>query len=30
MVMVELDPKLAGDIEQQHRLRNVIRSNQGE
>jgi DNA polymerase III subunit alpha len=30
MVMVELDPKLAGDIEQQHRLRNVIRSNQGD
>lgn len=30
MVMVELDPRLAGDIEQQHRLRNVIRSNQGE
>jgi DNA polymerase-3 subunit alpha len=30
MVMVELDPKLAGDIEQQHRLRNVIRNHQGE
>lgn len=30
MVMVELDPKLAGDIEHQHRLRNVIRSHQGE
>jgi len=30
MVMVELDPNLAGDIEQQHRLRNVIRSNQGD
>ncbi len=30
MVMVELDPKLAGDIEQQHRLRNVLRSHQGE
>jgi DNA polymerase-3 subunit alpha len=30
MVMVELDPRLAGDIEQQHRLRNVIRSNQGD
>ncbi|NJL44798.1 MAG: DNA polymerase III subunit alpha [Leptolyngbyaceae cyanobacterium SM2_3_12] len=30
MVMVELDPRLAGDIEQQHRLRNVIRNNQGE
>ena len=30
MVMVELDPKLAGDIEQQHRLRNVIRNNQGD
>jgi DNA polymerase-3 subunit alpha len=30
MVMVELDPKLAGDIEQQHRLRNVLRNHQGE
>ncbi|TVQ10052.1 MAG: trans-splicing intein-formed DNA polymerase III subunit alpha C-terminal partner DnaE-C [Leptolyngbya sp. DLM2.Bin27] len=30
MVMVELDPRLAGDIEQQHRLRNVIRTNQGD
>ena len=30
MVMVELDSSLAGDIEQQHRLRNVIRSNQGD
>ncbi|HIK46082.1 MAG TPA: trans-splicing intein-formed DNA polymerase III subunit alpha C-terminal partner DnaE-C [Leptolyngbyaceae cyanobacterium M65_K2018_010] len=30
MVMVELDPNWAGDIEQQHRLRNVIRNNQGE
>lgn len=30
MVMVELDSRLAGDIEQQHRLRNVIRSNQGD
>jgi DNA polymerase-3 subunit alpha len=30
LVMVELDPRLAGDIEQQHRLRNVLRSNQGE
>lgn len=30
MVMVELDPKLAGDIEQQHRLRNVIRNHQGD
>jgi DNA polymerase-3 subunit alpha len=30
MVMVELDPSLAGDIEQQHRLRNVIRNNQGD
>ena len=30
MVMVELDPRLAGDIEQQHRLRNVIRNNQGD
>lgn len=30
MVMVELDPKLAGDIEHQHRLRNVIRNHQGD
>lgn len=30
MVMVELDPRLAGDIEQQHRLRNVIRNSQGD
>jgi DNA polymerase-3 subunit alpha len=30
MVMVELAPNLAGDIEQQHRLRNVIRNNQGD
>jgi DNA polymerase-3 subunit alpha len=30
MVMVELDPKLAGDIEQQHRLRNVLRNHQGD
>ncbi len=30
MVMVELDPSLAGDIEQQHRLRNVLRNHQGE
>jgi DNA polymerase-3 subunit alpha len=30
LVMVELDPRLAGDIEQQHRLRNVLRNNQGE
>jgi DNA polymerase-3 subunit alpha len=30
MVMIELDPSLAGDIEQQHRLRNVIRNNQGD
>lgn len=30
MVMVDLDPSIASDIEQQHRLRNVIRSNQGD
>jgi DNA polymerase-3 subunit alpha len=30
MVMVNLDPSIAADIEQQHRLRNVIRSNQGD
>jgi DNA polymerase-3 subunit alpha len=30
MVMVDLDPRMASDIEQQHRLRNVIRSNQGD
>ena len=30
MVMVELDPRIANDIAQQHRLRNVLRSNQGE
>ncbi|HEY9877252.1 MAG TPA: DNA polymerase III subunit alpha [Leptolyngbyaceae cyanobacterium] len=30
MVMVELEPRLAGDIEQQHRLRNVLRNNQGD
>jgi DNA polymerase-3 subunit alpha len=30
MVMIELDSNLAGDIEQQHRLRNVIRNNQGD
>ena len=30
MVMVELDPHIANDIAQQHRLRNVLRSNQGE
>jgi len=30
MVMVDLDPSIAADIEQQHRLRNVIRSNQGD
>lgn len=30
MVMVELDPSLAGDIEQQHRLRNVLRNHQGD
>lgn len=30
MVMVELDPKLAGDIEQQHRLRTVILQQRGE
>ncbi|MEM6519452.1 MAG: DNA polymerase III subunit alpha [Cyanobacteria bacterium P01_C01_bin.70] len=29
MVMVDLDPNIAADIEQQHRLRNVIRNNQG-
>ncbi|WP_008318757.1 OB-fold nucleic acid binding domain-containing protein [Leptolyngbya sp. PCC 6406] len=30
MVMVELDPRVASDIEQQHRLRNVIRTSQGD
>jgi DNA polymerase-3 subunit alpha len=30
MVMVDLDPNIASDIEQQHRLRNVIRNNQGD
>ncbi|MBD0337010.1 MAG: DNA polymerase III subunit alpha, partial [Cyanobacteria bacterium Co-bin13] len=30
LVMVELEPTLAGSIEQQHRLRNVIRNNQGD
>jgi len=30
MVMVDLDPSIASDIEQQHRLRNVIRSSQGD
>jgi len=30
MVMVELDSSIAADIEQQHRLRNVIRNNQGD
>lgn len=30
LVMVELEPTLAGNIEQQHRLRNVIRNNQGD
>jgi DNA polymerase-3 subunit alpha len=30
MVMVDLDPSMASDIEQQHRLRNVIRSSQGD
>lgn len=30
MVMVELNPKLASDIEQQHRLRTVILQNRGE
>jgi DNA polymerase-3 subunit alpha len=30
MVMVDLDPRMASDIEQQHRLRNVIRSSQGD
>jgi len=28
MVMVELDPKIASDIAQQHRLRNILRSHQ--
>jgi DNA polymerase-3 subunit alpha len=30
MVMVELDPKIAGDIAQQHRLRNILRDHQDE
>ena len=30
LIMVDLDPTIASDIEQQHRLRNVIRSNQGD
>ena len=30
MVMVELDPSLASDIEQQHRLRNVLLQQRGE
>ncbi len=30
MVMVDLDPAIAGDIEQQYRLRNVLRVLQGE
>lgn len=30
MVMVELDPRIAADIEQQHRLRNVLKTSQGE
>lgn len=30
MVMVELSPQLASDIEQQHRLRNVLQQNRGE
>ncbi|MBE7382197.1 MAG: DNA polymerase III subunit alpha [Leptolyngbya sp. SIO1E4] len=30
MVMVDLDPSMASDIEQQHRLRNVIRNSQGD
>lgn len=30
LVAVELPPAIAGDIEQQHRLRNVIQSQQGE
>jgi DNA polymerase-3 subunit alpha len=30
MVMVELDPRVASDIEQQHRLRNVLLQNKGE
>ncbi|ASC73577.1 DNA polymerase III subunit alpha [Halomicronema hongdechloris C2206] len=29
LVMVEMEPRTAADIEQQHRLRNVIRSHQG-
>jgi DNA polymerase-3 subunit alpha len=28
--MVELDPRVASDIEQQHRLRNVLLQNKGE
>ncbi|MDX2229636.1 MAG: DNA polymerase III subunit alpha [Leptolyngbyaceae cyanobacterium bins.349] len=30
MVMVELEPKIAGDIEQQHRLRTVLLESRGE
>ncbi len=30
MVMVELDPQIASDIAQQHRLRNILRSHQDE
>ncbi|MEO1520862.1 MAG: OB-fold nucleic acid binding domain-containing protein, partial [Cyanobacteria bacterium J06633_2] len=30
MVMVELNPQIAGDIAQQHRLRNILRSHQDE
>jgi DNA polymerase-3 subunit alpha len=30
LVMVELDPRIAADIEQQHRLRNVLRTSQGD
>lgn len=30
LVMVELDPSIASDIAQQHRLRNVIRNQQGD
>ncbi len=30
MVMVDLDPAIAGDIEQQYRLRNVLKALQGE
>lgn len=30
MVMIDLDSSIAADIEQQHRLRNVLRNNQGD